>query len=247
MLAFHGDPAIKAKYLDQLRAHAAADEIIKGQYWKNGKGCAVGCTIHGFDHSAYETALGIPKWLAQLEDWLFEVLPNHDAKTLPARFLVAIPVGADLAPTRDQFLAWLMDSPEYGLAHHAPEQEIRDLAAEVARRLRYDADVEGPDADALTQRLRPSYPGCSVTWNGRDGWNVWKSARAVYATWQARAASARDNWEVWNAWAARYIPDAWANRAARTAFIKASTAELLRLLAAAERPTTTPPQERMHV
>ncbi len=33
MLAFHGDPAIKAKYLGRVKAHRLADELVKGQGW----------------------------------------------------------------------------------------------------------------------------------------------------------------------------------------------------------------------
>ncbi len=40
MVAFHGDPAIKEKYLTRVREHAAADQIVQGIYWENGMGCA---------------------------------------------------------------------------------------------------------------------------------------------------------------------------------------------------------------
>lgn len=60
MKAFHGDLKIKEKYLVRIRAHAAADEIVKGQYWEDGKGCAVGCTIHSNDHSLYPKLFDIP-------------------------------------------------------------------------------------------------------------------------------------------------------------------------------------------
>lgn len=82
MKAFHGDEKIKKKYVDRVKAHAKADEIVKGQYWKNGKGCAVGCTIHSADHAAYQTELGIPQWMARLEDRIFEGLPNARAMQL---------------------------------------------------------------------------------------------------------------------------------------------------------------------
>ena len=59
--AFHGDPTIKTKYLDRVQAHAKADQLVQGYgYWKDGKGCAVGCTIHGSRHRDYETELGTP-------------------------------------------------------------------------------------------------------------------------------------------------------------------------------------------
>ena len=73
MIAFHNDPTIKEKYLSRVTEHERADEIVKGQYWENGKGCAVGCTIHSGNHAAYETELGIPRWMARLEDCISEV------------------------------------------------------------------------------------------------------------------------------------------------------------------------------
>jgi hypothetical protein len=81
MLSYHSDPAVKAKYLARVEGHAAADEIIKGRYWEAGKGCAVGCTIHGGSHEDFELELGIPQMLAWLEDVIFEGLPNRLAKT----------------------------------------------------------------------------------------------------------------------------------------------------------------------
>ena len=66
--AFHNNPKIKQKYEDRVKAHQKADRIIRGQYWENGKGCAVGCTIEGSQHKKYETELGIPEWVARLTD-----------------------------------------------------------------------------------------------------------------------------------------------------------------------------------
>jgi hypothetical protein len=106
--AFHGDPAVKEKYINRVRAHAAADEIAKGFYWEHGRGCAVGCTIHGDDHERYETVLGIPEGLALLEDYAFEALALRDAKKFPLAFLEAIAVGADLSGVEEQMRAWVV-------------------------------------------------------------------------------------------------------------------------------------------
>lgn len=96
MKAFHGDPKIQEMYIARVKAHALADEIVQGQYWENGRGCAVGCTIHGDDHKKYETELGVPEELAYLQDTIFERLPLAEAKKFPLEFLQAIPLGADL-------------------------------------------------------------------------------------------------------------------------------------------------------
>jgi hypothetical protein len=46
LIAFHNTTVTKPQILKQLRAHQKADDVVKGQYWQHGKGCAVGCTIH---------------------------------------------------------------------------------------------------------------------------------------------------------------------------------------------------------
>ena len=96
MRAFVGTTVTKAAVLEQLRAHAKADEIIKGRYWEGGKGCAVGCSIHSGQHAEYEPRFGIPQVLARLEDCIFEGLSNKKAKAWPVRFMSAVPEGADL-------------------------------------------------------------------------------------------------------------------------------------------------------
>ena len=89
MIAFHGKKSGKDGVLKQLRAHARADEIVKGRYWEDGKGCAVGCTVHSDSHAAYEAQFGVPQMLARLEDTIFEGLPNDEAKKWPIHIGVA--------------------------------------------------------------------------------------------------------------------------------------------------------------
>lgn len=123
LIAFHGKQEIKDKYIARVKAHQEADEIEKGYYWENGKGCAVGCTIEGNEHNRYETELGIPTILAQLEDGIFENLPNEYAKTFPLKFLEAIPVGADLSNVFNHLVVWEWEDETHGLKNI---QEIKD-------------------------------------------------------------------------------------------------------------------------
>src|SRR3990167_6652029 len=83
MKAFLNDPKVKEKYLNRVQAHFDADEIIQGVYWEKGRGCGVGCTIEGSDHSRYETELGISRVIAKLEDRIFEGLENGESKEFP--------------------------------------------------------------------------------------------------------------------------------------------------------------------
>ena len=72
MKAFFNDEKIKEVYLQRVTEHEKADEIIKGQYWENGKGCAVGCTIHSSNHA--DTAAAKSKWRVAQSEKLLELL-----------------------------------------------------------------------------------------------------------------------------------------------------------------------------
>jgi len=128
MLAFHGKSEIKETYLARVRAHALADEIAHGFYWENGKGCAVGCTIHSGAHKNYETELGIPIMLARLEDRLFEGMSKGKSKEFPERFLSAIRVGADLSLVGWKFLHWLLTEELTGRDHPKVKDVIKRCA-----------------------------------------------------------------------------------------------------------------------
>ena len=129
MEAFHNNPSIKEKYLTRLNKHYQADEIIQGQYWENGKGCAVGCTIHSDNHQDYESKLGIPKSIALLQDTIFENLPNELAKEFPLEFLSAIKVGADLKNVRKLFIIWQLTNEKYGVLQYTNDKKvIQDIA-----------------------------------------------------------------------------------------------------------------------
>ena len=184
MKSFHGDPKIKEKYLARVKAHLQADEIVKGTYWEDGKGCAVGCTIHGDDHYAYERELGIPIQLAHLQDWIFENSPNNEAKNFPVDFLESIPVGANLGLVLPRFFHWLLVDPENGVIQYVQdegEEQIKDSILFVANL--YGRVIKGQEVK-----------------NGQ-----WDTAR--YAAWDINggAVAAAAN----AAWAAAAAFDAW--------------------------------------
>lgn len=141
MLAYHNNPEIKEKYMARVQGHAKADEFIHGTYWENGKGCAVGCTIHSSDHMAYETELGIPVMLARLEDVIFENLPNGKSKEWPELFLSSIPVGADLSMVGSKFMHWILIDPKDGVIRFAKgesKKAVEGVANLYQRRLNGD-------------------------------------------------------------------------------------------------------------
>jgi hypothetical protein len=179
--AFHGDPEIKAKYLARVRAHRAADELIHGTYWVDGKGCAVGCTVHSSSHVAYETELGIPIILARLEDGIFEGLPNEDSMMWPEAFLDAIPVGADLSMVWPKFALWLLGDPADGVVRFATDDTRPAIEL-----------VIGLYRDWVKSGVHPSVEACRAARSA--AWSAHAAAHAAAdAAWSAtRSAAAAD-------------------------------------------------------
>jgi len=132
MTAFHGDPAIKEKYLARIAKHREMDELQRGLTGQDGRGCAVWCTLNKYEHAAYETELGIPRAIARLEDELFESLPLDVAMEWPQRFLAAIRPGADLSLVIAKFFVWLLVDPADGVLKFAKPPKSRAAIEQIA-------------------------------------------------------------------------------------------------------------------
>lgn len=94
--AFHNDPAVKQKCVDKVQADMDAGNLVRGEGFRDGRGCAVGCMLDSYDHRLFPEALGMPVWVAHLIDFFHE---NTSEKVWPSfalRFLKAVPVGANL-------------------------------------------------------------------------------------------------------------------------------------------------------
>ena len=107
--AFHNEKSIKLKYVKRMSDHIKADELIHGEGWKDGKGCAVGCTLNRYDHACYQNELGLPEWLARLEDSLFENMSIEKSKTFPLLMLQAIPIGVNLDKTYHKMQIYILE------------------------------------------------------------------------------------------------------------------------------------------
>ena len=80
LLAWQNDPAKKAFYIESIKAHRDADNFIQGEGWDGFKGCSIGCTFEKYDHSLHETELGLPVWLAHLQDKIHEGLSAEHSR-----------------------------------------------------------------------------------------------------------------------------------------------------------------------
>jgi hypothetical protein len=223
--AFHDNQKVKDTYLARIRAHREADEIVKGQYWEHGKGCAVGCTIHDSDHSKYEIELGIPEWLARCEDTIFEGLPNERAKSWPEQFLDAIAVGADLEAVKTPFLIFVLESSLESMtaaqydAEKFPEVKAAMVQCEEAVKAMILAHRNGEDLSAAE----------SAAWSAaRSARSAAESAaesaaRSAESAAESAARSARSAAES-AAWSAESAARSAAESAARSAWSAAESA-----------------------
>ena len=134
--AWHGSLTLKGQFLARVHAHRLLDELVHGIGWEGGKGCAVGCTFHKYDHAAGAAEIGFPEHLIQLQDAIFEGLKNGASQAWPEQFLEAAAVGADMSMVFPQFGAWLLsvDGPMKKLAKAPHVEGIRALYAEWSTR-----------------------------------------------------------------------------------------------------------------
>jgi hypothetical protein len=111
-LTFGGSQERKDAAYALAKAHQTADLVVQGQYWipepsseagydrEHVGGCAVGCLSHArleSGHDLFPGLYGIPESIAHQADDLFENLTQEAARSFPADFIDAIPVGADLS------------------------------------------------------------------------------------------------------------------------------------------------------
>jgi hypothetical protein len=203
MKSFHNDPVIKAKYISRVRAHRKADELVRGMGWDNGKGCAVGCTLEAYDHGRYPIELGIPEWLARLEDTLFEGMSQKRAMLWPEQFLAAIPLGIS-------------------------EKQFERLVEAPFIVIVLKSTLSNFDNDKHLQ-VTAAINGSIALWQRSDlGSARWEKARsaAESAAWSAAWSAARS--AAWSAAESAAWSAAWS--AARSAAYNRFAAELLKLL-----------------
>ena len=178
MLAFQNTTVTKPQIIKQLEVHAKADDFIKGTYWENGKGCAVGCTIHSSEHIEYETRFGIPQMLARLEDCIFEGLSNGKAKAWPLRFMNAIKPGADLSTVGWEFQHRLqINNLKFAKKQKFPENVIKaiQMVIDVLEPMTKGKKADKSAESAAESAARSAAEAAESAWSARSA----ESARSA--------------------------------------------------------------------
>jgi hypothetical protein len=202
--AFHGDPAIKAKYIARVRQHRLAEHLTKGIGWEpeTQRGCAIGCCLEAYDHSRYPIELGLPEWLARLEDAIFEGLPIAEAQAWPEAFLEAIHPGADLELVRHKLALRRIDRlialQQSNLGKHREEIDAviqQTIAALMQVRRCHEAEIGGDTCDVSAAAESAAWSAVaarsaaeSAAWSAESAaWSAAESA-AESAAWSAESA-----------------------------------------------------------
>jgi hypothetical protein len=214
MLSFHNDKKVKAKYLARVIGHQQADHLVRGLGWDGTKGCAVGCTLENYNHTAYETELGIPEWLARVEDTLFEGMSERKSRTWPERFLRAIPVGVDLEQVRRKFLAIVLKSSLKSMrAAKFDKKKNPDVVAAIKQ-----------STAAVKEMIRCHEKGLDTAAAESAAWSAASAARSAAESAASAARSAAES-AASAAWSAAESAASAAWSAAESAAHAASAAE----------------------
>lgn len=211
MIAYHGKQEIKDKYVARMKGHMRADDLQKSVYWKHGKGCAVGCTLHTHDHTVAEEEIGVPAQLMHLQDTIFERLRAPEHKVFPLAFLEAITPGADLLLVWPKFAAWLILDGEHGVVRFNDDERVRyvgelflrvvngemvrpgqwDAAGVAAGVAAWDAGNTGDAAwDAAGAAADAARDARDAAWDA--AWDAGDAGAAARAAARAAGAAARD-------------------------------------------------------
>lgn len=157
MKAFTGIMS-KEELLNELKEHQRLDNFVQGQYFENGKGCFIGCSLESLgrkkgirvdhsDHLAYEAYFELPEWFARLQDRIFEGLSIEEAKKWSVRCTEAINVGSDLNKIKNSFLIKVIESTfnDYNKEKYS---DVYKAQMQVIKSLKGNGDLEMARLDA---------------------------------------------------------------------------------------------------
>jgi hypothetical protein len=241
MKAYQTGIITKQEFVNEIRKHQEADNFIQGKWFKDGKGCAVGCSLKSIsdlknidvdeqgDFKRYEDLLGIPEWVARVEECIFEGLSSEAAKLWPLKFSEAINEGADLENIKAPFLIYVVESTlktfdhdKYPDVKKVIDAVITAIKSGDKEQLVAAADAARAAYDAAADAARAAYDAADAARAAYDAAAdaAADAARAAYAAADAaRAAYAAAD-------AARAAYDAAADAAVYTAAAAVYTANV---------------------
>jgi hypothetical protein len=225
----------KAQFVAETKAHRQADRFIRGSYGESGDyACAVGCAIKSINklksldlstsnHLEYEAHLGIPEWVARLEDLLFENMSRDYHTNWPVNFAEAINEGSDLNQVKVPFIVYLMESNLESIRSckydEAANPEVKNAIDQTEKAILQMIEAQkSADKNAISAARSAARSAAeSAAWAAESAaWAAAESAESAARSAESAARSARS--AAWAAaWAAAGSAWAAARSAARSA------------------------------
>jgi hypothetical protein len=107
MKAFNDDLGVQLKYLNEVRAITNLN--LSGGSNDFDQISDICQSLDATNETSFALEVGIPAWLMELQDTIYNHLPTDLAKTWPVRFLDAIQVGSNLNDVKVPFTIFLLD------------------------------------------------------------------------------------------------------------------------------------------
>jgi hypothetical protein len=218
ILAWRGDPALKAEAVALMTAHRAADDFIQGTFTQLGessfRGCFHGCltteklaaeaNLPVTDYLRHSSAAqidyygegeriwGIDRKVGYVLDRTFEAMPDGEHGDFAVAATQAIPVGADLSRVIDRWLLDILADPEMGVRRHTADGSAQWIAVDAVIAL-YERRLAGdePTRDewiAARRAAAAAYASAYAAY--ASAYAAYASAYAAYASAYAAYASA---------------------------------------------------------
>lgn len=189
LIAYHNNADDKTAILAELAAHRKAAALIQGHgRWRDGKGGAIGCTLHSSDDLDYELRFGIPFAIAALKDVIFERLAAKPARKWPERLMGAIEPGQDLSLVHWHLLHWLLTTEEInpGITHAT----VNDAVMQCADLMADLTAGRSVAVDAAQRAARAAWATTKVAKAARSARAATPAARAALRSAQSARSAA---------------------------------------------------------
>ena len=194
----------KEEFVNELKWHREQDLVVQGKYGNKGdefKGCHMGCSansisrLKGIDIATddnYEIAqfLGIPHWLTEIFERVFENLPENKSSDWLVDSAMAIPSRVqDFKPALDNILIWIIEST---LDKHEDEK-IKTISKELVAAIKINDREKILDlrSAAYTYAANAAGAAGAAATNAAGAYAAYDAAYAAYdAAYAAGAAGA---------------------------------------------------------
>ena len=211
MIAWHGEPELKASVLGQLKNHRNLDEIVQGSYWEGGRGCCLGCLTH-VDADVHETTqrlFGIPLKVCYWMEAVFEGLDKGQCAEWVIDSAESIAVGADMTKAHHSLGYWILGSDLL---------TITDVNREAIAKVRRLHELSFSGTEVTTEQWSAAMMAAeSAAWSARAWLSAAESAESESASAARSAESAAESAE-WSARSAARSAESAARLSAESAW-----------------------------